>query len=322
VQMANSKGLSDQLSALLIQSGKVPPPLVGFVRRRQCFTNVYNGRQHMNDDMIKMLMGGTGSRVVQNKPLFFNCTEAAVPVPGENFLQGICGAQPVTISTEGAPGSVAASQAPPTGGYIPYSTTPLRTRRPDALQKDSFTAREFTYQQQAGQTGHHDHQNGGLVGHVPPVPHVPQYEQVQDQTVEELYEQYQQQREQYEQQSAQYQYEQQQHSQQQPQITQQHDQYQAQQHQAQYSQHQYQYQTYSEQQQADVYNQQAAPHSSTYHPIEQLYQPQYTDPASQTDTPQTDTPLTGEVAQQEALSAIDDDFWGLSISVQSDAALS
>ncbi|KAL5255973.1 hypothetical protein ACHWQZ_G011251 [Mnemiopsis leidyi] len=138
VKIANTEGLSDNLAALVKQVDKIPPPLVGFVRRRQQFKDVYSGRQHMNNDLIKSLMKLNTSQTAQTTPLFFNCTESPIPIPTQNYLSGIQGVKPLTLAEtpELAP--------PPTDmagvGLTGTPVTRSRQLRPDALYKDSLSA--------------------------------------------------------------------------------------------------------------------------------------------------------------------------------------
>ena len=78
------------------------------------------------------------SQTAQTTPLFFNCTESPIPIPTQNYLSGIQGVKPLTLAEapELAP--------PPTdiAGVGVTGTPGLRSRqrRPDALYKDSVSA--------------------------------------------------------------------------------------------------------------------------------------------------------------------------------------
>ncbi|XP_063674607.1 uncharacterized protein LOC134811573 [Bolinopsis microptera] len=156
VKIASTEGLSDNLAALVKQVDKVPPPLVGFVRRRQCFQNVYSGRQHMNDDLIKSLMSlNTSQTAPRTTPLFFNCTEASVPIPTQNYLAGIQGVQPLTLA------ETPQLAPPPTDAQLLAASASMsnprsRQRRPDALYKDSVSAGGSAVVGQAPGSGHYD----------------------------------------------------------------------------------------------------------------------------------------------------------------------
>ena len=84
---------------------------------------------------------GAGNSTAQTTPLFFNCTESPVPVPTRDYLSRIQGVQPLAVAA--APELAPPPTAPPPTAVLPAGQSPIgaRTRRPDALYKDSFSAR-------------------------------------------------------------------------------------------------------------------------------------------------------------------------------------
>lgn len=91
------------------------------------------------------------SQTAQTTPLFFNCTEKPIPIPTQDYLSGIQGVQPLAVAE--APQLA----PPPTGatGVGPVGMSSMRSmqRRPDALYKDSVSAAGARESGQGGQSG-------------------------------------------------------------------------------------------------------------------------------------------------------------------------
>ena len=94
------------------------------------------------------------SQTAQTTPLFFNCTESPIPIPTQNYLSGIQGVKPLTLAE-------APELAPPPTDIASVGVTGTpglrsRQRRPDALYKDSVSASasQPTHSAHSAQSGH------------------------------------------------------------------------------------------------------------------------------------------------------------------------